>query len=86
MCALLGGCVTATPTYTPEGKVGQSISCSGTALSWAHCYQKAGETCGAKGYDILDRSAQQGMLGSANGQSAYVGSLMYRTMLIQCRA
>jgi len=40
----LAGCATARQTYTPDGKVGHSINCSGSALNWGMCYEKAGET------------------------------------------
>ncbi len=38
----LGGCATASKTYTSDGKEGYAINCSGSALNWGMCYEKAG--------------------------------------------
>jgi uncharacterized protein YceK len=45
-------CATASRTYLPSGEEGYSVTCSGTALTWGNCYQKAGELCGSRGYDV----------------------------------
>jgi hypothetical protein len=77
MRALLGllvtGCVTASPIYTPTGKPGHAIECSGTAQSWGQCYEKASELCGSSGYDIMDRA----------GDTA--GAIVRRTLVIACK-
>jgi len=82
---LLGGCASASQTYTPSGKLGHSINCSGGALSWGQCFEKAGEICGARGYDVIDRSDQQGSNLVANRYGLYGGTLMNRSMLIACK-
>ena len=51
--ATLGGCATASKTYTADGKEGYNIACSGSALNWGMCYEKAGNICGTKGYVVL---------------------------------
>mgnify|MGYP001770497693 CR=1 FL=1 len=53
---LISGCATATKTFTSDGKQGYSINCSGTALNWGMCYEKAGQLCGTKGYEVLEKS------------------------------
>ena len=63
---LAGGCASAHQTYTSDGKVGHSLNCSGTARNWGMCYEKAGELCGAKGYDVLQKSGEQGAMATAN--------------------
>ncbi len=45
----LSGCATASKTYTSDGKEGYNITCSGSALNWGMCYEKAGEICAQKG-------------------------------------
>ena len=51
---LLFGCATSIPIATQNGKLGHAINCSGGNMT--HCYQKASELCGAKGYTILDKN------------------------------
>jgi hypothetical protein len=58
---LVAGCVNEKPLYTADGQVGHSISCTpgwtggiigavaNASTSWATCYEKAGELCGARG-------------------------------------
>lgn len=81
----LTACATAKTTYTADGRQGHSINCSGGALNWGACYEKAGELCGERGYDILQRSGDQqvsiagtqiGLFGSAN---------QTRSLLVACK-
>ena len=79
------GCATAKQTYTPDGRAGYTVDCSGDVLTWSYCYQKAGDLCGARGYDLLT------MVGDPRGAvvtpptllSASAGSA--RSMLIACK-
>ena len=82
---LLGGCATAKKTYTSDGKEGYSITCSGSALNWGMCYEKAGEICGAKGYEVLEKSGDQGAIVSGNQYGFYGGSVINRNMIIKCK-
>lgn len=79
----LGGCATAKKTYTSDGKEGYSITCSGSALNWGMCYEKAGEICGSKGYDVLEKSGDQGAMVSGNQFGLYGGSVINRNMIIK---
>ncbi len=56
--AVLGltGCATASNTYLKNGKQGLSIDCSGEAMSWASCYEKADASCAGTGYEIVGAS------------------------------
>ena len=63
---LLGGCATAKKTYTSDGKEGYSITCSGSSLNWGMCYEKVREICGSKGYEVLEKSGDQGAMVSGN--------------------
>jgi hypothetical protein len=80
---LLGGCATAKKTYTSEGKEGHSINCSGTYLNWGLCFEKAGEICGSKGYEVLEKSSDKGAMVSGNQFGLYGSSVINRTMIIQ---
>ena len=79
----LGGCATAKKTYTSDGKEGYSITCSGSALNWGMCYEKAGEICGSKGYEVLEKSGDQGAMVSGNQFGLYGGSVINRNMIIK---
>lgn len=81
----LSACATAKKTYTPDGREGYIINCSGQALSWGQCYQKAGDICGAKGYDIISQSGDQGGTVAANQFGLYGGSVITRDLVIACK-
>lgn len=81
---LLGGCATASKTYLPSGEQGYSITCSGSALTWGHCFEKAGELCGAKGYTVINKSDEQGAVVGGGQYGVYGGSTFQRNMLIRC--
>lgn len=82
---ILHGCATASKTYTADGKEGYNIVCSGSALNWGMCYEKAGNICGTKGYVVLEKSGDQGALISGNMYGLYGGSVINRNMIIKCR-
>ncbi len=86
---VLAGCATSSETYTADGKPAHSINCSGSALNWGLCYEKAGNLCGSKGYEVLEKSDEQGV--SVTGvsqpsQSIFLGGTThFRSMLIECK-
>jgi len=82
---LICGCATARKTYTSDGKEGYSINCSGSALNWGMCYEKAGELCGAKGYVVLEKSGDTGAVVSGSQFGLYGGSVINRSMIIKCK-
>jgi hypothetical protein len=82
---LLSGCATNTETHLPDGGKGHSITCSGTALTWGACYEKAGAICGDKGYDILSGGSEQGAIVTGSQYAVVGGSTINRNMLIRCK-
>ena len=82
---LICGCATARKTYTSDGKEGYSINCSGSALNWGMCYEKAGELSGAKGYVVLEKSGDTGAVVSGSQFGLYGGSVINRSMIIRCK-
>lgn len=82
---LLSGCASSSQTYTSDGRAGYSLNCSGTARNWGMCESKAGEICGARGYEILSRTGDQGFIASGNNGDFYAGTTTKRNMLIACR-
>jgi hypothetical protein len=97
LALLLGGCAFAQPMYLPDGSQGYNISCDGSANSIGKCFQKAGELCGARGYDIVTREGEIIPYGSSAGgvsanayqaQGAYVsqsGAFVNRSLMVRCR-
>lgn len=81
----LSGCATASKTFTSDGKEGYSITCSGSALNWGMCYEKAGNICGKKGYVVLEKTGDEGAIVSGNQFGLYGGSVINRNMIISCK-
>ena len=78
------GCATATKTYTADGKEGFSIDCSGAMLNWGKCYEKAGDLCGTKGYEVLEKDGDTGNTFSENQFGLHGGSIINRSMVVKC--
>ncbi len=85
IAATLSACASSRPVYTSDGKRGHNINCSGSALNWGMCYEKAGKICGEKGYEVLQKSGDQGFDVSGNQFGVYGGSVITRSMTIQCK-
>jgi len=81
----IGGCATAKQTYTADGQQGHSINCSGSALNWGMCYEKAGELCGENGYEVLEKTGDQGAMATAGQFGLFAGSIINRSMIIKCK-
>jgi hypothetical protein len=81
----LGGCATAKEIYTADGRKGYAIRCpsaAGIQNDWSKCIAKAGDMCGARGYDVLERSADESLERDMNGKLV---TGQTRVMIIQCR-
>jgi len=85
ICGIVSGCASSRETFLPDGGEGHSLNCSGMSLNWGMCYEKAGEICGAKGYDVIAGGSDQGAIVSGNQYGLYGGSVMNRSMLIKCK-
>ena len=48
-------------TYSPSGKKGYTIQCDGYYNSWALCLDVAGQKCGSRGYNVIDRIDDKGV-------------------------
>jgi hypothetical protein len=82
----LAGCVTANPTYVPDGRQGYAIDCGGEFASWGGCYEKAGALCGSRGYDVFNKSSDQGTSFNSTASGGITGStVISRSMLIACK-
>ncbi len=79
---IIGGCATSKKIYTSSGGEGYSINCSGSALNWGMCYEKAGALCGTKGYKVLEKSGDTGSIVTAGQYGLFGGSIINRSMII----
>lgn len=82
---LVSGCVTHREVTLPNGKVGLSISCDGTARDWTDCMNYAAETCGGP-YTIFTsdgRSFTSSALPNGYGGVFFIQGEK-RTMIVQC--
>ena len=74
-----------TRTYTPNGDIGYTLNCSGTIRGWDKCLKTAGDICGSRGYDILDRSEESTIVAGASQYDFFATKTNERTMLISCK-
>jgi len=50
---LLAGCgATVNKTYLPGGEEGYAVDCSSVTSEMVDCYEKAGNVCGSRGYEV----------------------------------
>jgi len=82
---LILGCATERQIYTPDGQRGYHINCGGTANNWGTCYEKAGEICGHRGYEILDKSTEHGHMTSVTQWGVYSSPTIERNITIKCK-
>ena len=94
---ILTSCAISKSTYLPDGKQGHSISCDGAAVGMNVCFEKAGELCGSRGYNLLNREGQvvySGMnsgsvsVNSISGQAqsfGFYGGFNAKSILVQCK-
>lgn len=85
MACFLAGCATQKNIYLPDGRQGFSIACNGAALSWDLCYEKAGQICKNRGYEILSREGEESPLLSATEYGVLSGSSVKRSLVITCK-
>jgi hypothetical protein len=89
VCLLASGCATERQSYAPDGRKAYSLNCSGLARGWDKCFSAAGNICGAKGYDVLDRSDESAAMGTAAGNGNSYGASYAKTnersMLVACK-
>lgn len=85
LCIAVTACATSRETYTASGEKGYSINCSGLALNWGMCYEKAGDICGEKGFDIIAGGADQGAIMTGTQFGLYGGTVTNRSMVVQCK-
>jgi len=93
----LSGCVSNSETFTQDGKKGHVINCTpgwtggivgsiaNASTSWAQCYQRAGELCGAQGYTVLQQSGEAGVRADVSRGAGSMSTTNNRSMIVQCK-
>ncbi|KIH83186.1 hypothetical protein [Pseudomonas batumici] len=81
----LGGCATASNTYLANGQQGLAIDCSGEAMSWAKCYEKADDSCAGTGYVIVGTDGTPAPKESDKTLGVDVGNFKSRTVYVECK-
>lgn len=82
----LAGCAAAHKTVMPDGRTGLSINCSGAAMSWNQCYEKAGDKC-PHGYDIISKDGDGGNgMAGGSGSGFFGASGNSRALMVACKA
>ncbi len=56
---LLAGCAASPVTTLPDGSVAYRVDCDGSARGMNLCFEKAGKSCGAAGYTIVDADGRR---------------------------
>jgi len=81
----VAGCTTANHTYAPDGSDAYAINCSSSYLSWGKCYEKAGEKCGPRGYEVVSKDGDSQSSFSGNQFGVYGGQTANRSLVVKCR-
>ena len=82
---ILSACATSKTIYGPNGQEAHSINCSGMVLSLADCWEKAGDICKNKGYDIIGAMTNNGQMITVNAAGIQSMDASNRVIVIQCR-
>jgi hypothetical protein len=97
LTATLAGCVSSRLLTLPDGRQGFAIKCNGHLHDMGDCYAKAGEMC-PTGYTVLDGNtetspvgfggsyANANRYGASAGSSSYVGAMVFRSMIVECKS
>ena len=64
---LLSACAGPAQTTLADGTVAYRIDCASSAAGMNYCFEKAGKSCGANGYQIIGRDGQ--VLGDSEAAS-----------------
>lgn len=81
----LTGCATAHNTYLKNGNQALSVDCSGEAMSWAACYEKADASCAGTGYNIVSTNGTPQPKEEDKTLGVDVGNYKTRTVLVVCK-
>ncbi|MGY4531252.1 hypothetical protein ACVW0Y_000355 [Pseudomonas sp. TE3786] len=80
----LAGCATVNETITKDGSEALSIDCSGQALKWQHCYEKAMQSC-PSGYDIVGKKGRADAAPDDRVLGLEPGDYADRSLVVTCK-
>ena len=75
-------------TRLPDGTLVYQIECDGTAAGLNYCFGKAGKSCGAEGFTIVDEAgntltdSEAANVGTDGAVSLWAGD--YNSILVKC--
>lgn len=82
----LSGCAIGVKSvFGPDGQQAYAITCSALGRHWTDCFEKAGELCGARGYNIWNQSTSRSAVLSGGEGVVFGSSSEERTLLIGCK-
>lgn len=86
--ALVTACASPAQTRLSDGSLAYRIDCDGTAGGLNYCFERAGKTCGAAGYTIIDQDGQTLSEGNVADSGMEAQTRAYKTdqnsILIRC--
>lgn len=89
LTAFVAGCSTSSTdlVHLPDGQSGFAVNCSGSGSgsSWAECYQRAGNACGASGYDVVSKDNDDGATAGGGVANIATANVKSRSMVIRCK-
>ena len=80
----LSGCATVNETITKDGNEALNIDCSGQALKWQHCYEKAMQSCPA-GYDVVGKKGRADAAPDDRVLGMEPGEFADRSLVVTCK-
>lgn len=80
----LGGCATVNETITKDGDEALSIDCSGQALKWQHCYEKAAQSCPG-GYEVVGKKGRADAAPDDRVLGMEPGDYAGRSLVVTCQ-
>jgi hypothetical protein len=81
----LSGCAGVKENYSADGRKAYALNCSGTARGWDKCFAAAGEICGARGYDVIDRTSEDTAAVDGGSGNFFGTKTNERSMLVACK-
>lgn len=82
---LLSACTTSKTVTGPNGEILHHVNCSGSVLTWADCYEKAGKLC-PQGYTVENVVGQNyGTTATFNRFGFYASPIISRELFIICK-
>jgi hypothetical protein len=89
---MLTGCgevASSSRVFTADGEKGYVLNCSGINRNWGQCYEKAGDLCEIKGYEVLEVTGEAGTqtaVKSSSGLSTATTTTTHnRIMVMKCK-